>query len=166
MILRVDTGQRLFHAGDDALPCMIGRGGACPAEAKREGDGCTPLGRWPLRGVLLRRDRVPPLALALPWRWTGPTDGWSDDPADAAYNRPVLHPHRHSAERLWREDSAYDVIVPLGYNDAPARPGAGSAIFLHCTDFARPTEGCVAIAREALIALLPGLNAGDTIEIV
>lgn len=166
MILRVDTAQRLFHAGDETLPCMIGRAGACLAEAKREGDGCTPIGRWSPRGVLLRRDRVPRLALALPWRWIDPADGWSDDPADPAYNRPVLHPHGYSAERLWREDAAYDVIVPLGYNDAPPRAGAGSAIFLHCTDFARPTEGCFAIAREALIDLLPRLSANDVIEIL
>jgi L,D-peptidoglycan transpeptidase YkuD (ErfK/YbiS/YcfS/YnhG family) len=166
VILQVDTARRLFHAGDDALPCMIGRGGACSAEAKHEGDGCTPIGRWPLRGALLRRDRVAPLDLSLPWRWIDPADGWSDDPADPAYNQPVSHPHRHSAERLWRDDGAYDVIVALGYNDAPPRAGAGSAIFLHCTDFAGPTEGCVAIAREALIDLLPRLTAADVIEIV
>jgi L,D-peptidoglycan transpeptidase YkuD (ErfK/YbiS/YcfS/YnhG family) len=166
VILRVDNAARLFHIGDEALPCTIGRAGSCPAEAKREGDGCTPLGRWPLRGVLLRRDRVRPLALALPWRWIDPADGWSDDPADPAYNRPVRHPHRFSAERLWRDDGAYDAIVVLGYNDGPPQPGAGSAIFLHGTDFARPTEGCVAIAREALIDLLPRLRPGETIEIV
>jgi L,D-peptidoglycan transpeptidase YkuD (ErfK/YbiS/YcfS/YnhG family) len=165
VILRVDTTRRLLHVGNDALPCMIGRGGACPAETKREGDGCTPLGSWPLRGVLLRRDRVPAVTLALPWRWIGPADGWSDDPADPAYNRPVRHPHRFSAERLWRDDGAYDAVVVLGYNDVAPRPAAGSAIFLHCTDFARPTEGCVAIAREALIALLPRIEPGQTIEI-
>ena len=166
MILRVDSANRLFHVGDDALPCMIGSGGACPADAKREGDGCTPIGRWPLRGALLRHDRVPVTSVALPWRWIDQADGWSDDPADPAYNRPVRHPHRFSAERLWRDDGAYDVIIALGYNDTAPRPGAGSAIFLHCTDFARPTEGCVAIAREAMIALLPRLAATEVIEII
>jgi L,D-peptidoglycan transpeptidase YkuD (ErfK/YbiS/YcfS/YnhG family) len=166
VILRVDTAARLLHIGDETVPCTIGRGGACPAETKREGDGCTPLGRWPLRSALLRPDRVPPLRLRLPWRWIDPADGWSDDPTDAAYNRPVRHPHRHSAERLWRADGAYDVIIPLGYNDAPPLAGAGSAIFLHCTDFAKPTEGCVAIARDALIDLLPRLTPAVAIEIV
>jgi L,D-peptidoglycan transpeptidase YkuD (ErfK/YbiS/YcfS/YnhG family) len=165
VILRVDTATRLFHVGDEALPCTIGRSGACPAGAKREGDGCTPLGRWRLRGALLRRDRVPTLAPALPWRWIDPADGWSDDPGDPAYNRPVRHPHNHSAERLWRDDGAYDVIVALGYNDTPPNAGAGSAIFLHCTDFARPTEGCVAIAREALLDLLPRLTTAEIVEI-
>jgi L,D-peptidoglycan transpeptidase YkuD (ErfK/YbiS/YcfS/YnhG family) len=165
VILHVETSSRLLQVGDHALPCMIGRSGACPAEAKREGDGCTPLGHWPLRGVLLRADRVGRIATTLPWRWIDSADGWSDDPADPAYNRPVRHPYRHSAERLWREDGAYDVVVVLGYNDCDPRPGAGSAIFLHCTDFTRPTEGCVAIAREALVELLPRLRPGGTIEI-
>lgn len=165
MILRVDTTARRLHIDAETVPCTIGRGGGRPAEDKREGDGCTPLGRWPLRGVLLRPDRVPAQRIALPWRWIAADDGWSDDPADPSYNRPVSHPRRFSAERLWREDGAYDVIVPLGYNDSPPRAGAGSAIFLHCTDFARPTEGCVAIARDELVKLLPRLAAGDRLLI-
>src|SRR6185312_8513924 len=84
-----------------------------------------------------------------------PQDGWCDDPADTVYNRPVHLPYRARAERLWREDGIYDLIVPLGYNDAPAVPGLGSAIFLHVArpDFG-PTEGCVALARADLLALL------------
>ena len=165
MILRVDTAGNLLHLGAETVACAIGRNGACPAEEKREGDGCTPVGRWPLRGALLRQDRVPALRIALPWRWIDPADGWSDDPADPAYNRPVRHPHHFSAERLWRDDGAYDVVVALGYNDAPPRPAAGSAIFLHCTDFARPTEGCVAIARDALLDLVPRLGTDDVLVI-
>ena len=38
----------------------------------------------------------------MPWRWLRPDDGWSDDAADPAYNRPVRHPHPYSAEWLWR----------------------------------------------------------------
>jgi GTP cyclohydrolase II len=88
-----DTAARryaagLLHAFGRAIPCAIGRSGACPAEAKREGDGMTPLGTWPVRTLLLRRDRVPPVASALPWRWLRPDDGWSDDPTDPGYNRP------------------------------------------------------------------------------
>ena len=43
----------------------------------------------------------------------------------------------------------------LGWNDAPVRPHAGSAIFLHLArpDFA-PTEGCVALPLADLQALL------------
>lgn len=164
--LRVDCSRKLLHAFGAALPCAIGRGGAVSAEAKREGDGRTPLGSWPLRGALLRPDRLAPPATALPWRWIRPGDGWCDAPADPAYNRPVALPHGASAEALWRADAVYDLILVLGHNDAPPKPGWGSAIFWHVAhaDF-RATEGCVAIARDALVALLPRLGPGMALDI-
>lgn len=165
-LLRVDCAAGTLAAPGRTILCVIGRGGSLPASRKREGDGATPLGCWPLSGILLRPDRVQHIRSNLPRRWLRRDDGWSDDPADPAYNRPVRHPHRWSAERLWRDDGLYDAIVILGHNDAPPVPGAGSAIFLHCWNGARPTEGCVAIAAEDLLALIPLLLPGDAVEIV
>lgn len=163
--LVVDTAARTLTAFGRTIPCSIGRNGAIAATDKREGDGMTPLGSWPIRAVLLRPDRVElPPGIRLPWRWLRPDDGWSDDPADPAYNRPVRHPHRLSAERLWREDGLYDVILLLGHNDAPPVLGLGSAIFLHCWN-GQATEGCVAIANEELLKLPPLLATSDRIEI-
>ncbi|PTQ13407.1 hypothetical protein CLG96_04740 [Sphingomonas oleivorans] len=165
--IRVDSAARTLHAFGRAISCTIGRSGSCPADAKREGDGCTPLGRWPIRTVLFRPGRsAPSPAMRLPWRWVREDDGWSDDPADPAYNRPVRHPHGFSAERLAREDALYDLIVILGHNDAPPVPGLGSAIFLHCSIEEQPTEGCVAIPKAELLALVSQLGPGDLIEIV
>lgn len=161
----VDSAAGLMTAFGTTMACEIGRGGARPAADKREGDGVTPLGTWPLRAVLLRRDRVAvPHGTRLPWRWLRPDDGWCDAPADPAYNRPVRHPYPASAERLWRADGLYDVIVVLGHNDAPVMPGAGSAIFLHCLE-GRPTAGCVAIERESLLAIVAQAKAGTALLI-
>lgn len=165
MKLVVDTGAGLLHAGDRAIPCSIGRSGTIASTDKREGDGATPLGIWPIRAVLLRPDRVTAPGTALPWRWLREGDGWSDSAADPAYNRPVRHPHAYSAEQLWREDGLYDAIVILGHNDAPPVSGMGSAIFLHCWRDRATTEGCVAVARDELLALLPLLTPQSTIEI-
>jgi L,D-peptidoglycan transpeptidase YkuD (ErfK/YbiS/YcfS/YnhG family) len=164
--LVVDADARTLTAFGRTIACAIGRAGACPAVNKREGDGMTPLGTWPIRAILLRPDRIAlPTGMRLPWRWLRADDGWSDDPADPAYNRPVYQPHPNSAEHLWREDGLYDAIVTLGHNDAPPAPGMGSAIFLHVWNEALPTEGCVAVAREELLALLPLLRPIDEIEI-
>ncbi|QXQ06518.1 L,D-transpeptidase family protein [Sphingosinicellaceae bacterium] len=163
----VDSAAGTLTAFGETIPCVLGKGGTVAAADKREGDGATPLGSWPVRCALLRPDRglVPPRLL--PWRWLRETDGWSDDPADPAYNRPVTHPHRFSAERLWRDDRVYDVIVVLGYNDAPPVPGLGSAIFLHATQpDLRPTEGCVAVELDALAGLLAKIGAGEVLTIV
>lgn len=169
-VVAVDTAARRLRFADLDMPCAIGRSGACPANAKREGDGHTPTGTWPIRGVLLRPGRVTLPTLTLPWRWTRPNDGWSDDPADPAYNRPVHLPRPGptgsiSTESLQRDDALYDIIVVLGHNDAPPVPGVGSAIFFHLWVDAKPTEGCVAIARADMLALLPLLRLGDRMAI-
>jgi L,D-peptidoglycan transpeptidase YkuD (ErfK/YbiS/YcfS/YnhG family) len=54
----------------------------------------------------------------------------------------------------------------LGYNDAPVLPGRGSAIFLHLAapDY-RPTEGCIALARADLVAVLAGADGTSRVVI-
>ena len=164
--LVVNTAAHTLTALGRTIPCSIGQGGTIIAAEKREGDGMTPLGAWLIRATLLRPDRVHlPYGLRLPWRWLHPDDGWSDDPADPAYNRPVRHPHRFSAERLWRADGLYDVIIVLGFNDDPPAPGRGSAIFLHCWNEGQATEGCVAVGRVDLLSIIPLLATNDHLEI-
>src|SRR4051812_44462243 len=84
------------------LRCAIGRGGV--TRGKREGDGATPVGAWPMRELLFRADRVLRPRTRLPARPIGEADGWCDAPEDPRYNRPVAHPYGASAERLRRAD--------------------------------------------------------------
>ena len=149
---------RLIFQGRD-LRAVLGRGGV--VQHKQEGDGATPAGLLPLRRLLYRADRLPIPRTTLPRAPLAPQDGWCDDPGHADYNRPVRLPHPARHEQLWRQDAVYDLIGVLGWNDAPVRPHAGSAIFLHLArpDFA-PTEGCVALPLADLQALLAaGLSA-------
>lgn len=165
MTTLVVTADGWVMAGGQRWRCAIGRGGM--KTDKREGDGATPVGSWPLRRVLYRADRLlapPPTGLAV--ARIGPADGWCDDPSDAAYNRPVTLPYPASHERMWRDDRVYDVVVVLGHNDDPPVAGLGSAVFMHV---ARPgylpTEGCVALALPDLLRLLAGSNPGDRLDI-
>ena len=139
--------------GGRALRAALGRGGV--ATAKREGDHQTPAGSFLMRQLLYRPDRLGAPNTHLPVRALTPEDGWCDAPQDPAYNRLVRLPYAASHEKLWREDSIYDLVVPLGYNDDPAVPGLGSAIFLHIAraDWSG-TEGCVALARGDLLAVI------------
>lgn len=149
--------------------CMLGRGGIL--KPKHEGDGGTPAGLFPLREVRYRPDRLSqPPKTRLATYPTLPSDGWCDDPADPAYNKLVHLPYQADAEKMWREDHAYDALAVIGYNDAPVIPGLGSAIFLHV---ARPdasgnlvsTAGCVSLPLEALISVLAACTPATTIRI-
>lgn len=150
--------------GGQRMRCAIGRGGI--STQKREGDGATPRGAMPVRRVLYRPDRETPPQSVLPRRALTPDDGWCDDPADPAYNQPVRLAYRASAEALWRADHVYDLIVVLGYNDAPVVKGRGSAIFLHLAqlDFT-PTAGCVALGREDLLTVLREADAKSRVVV-
>ena len=162
---RRGDGHSLTH-GDFTAPCLVGKSGIVDAGSKREGDGATPAGTWPLREVLYRADRLDPPDTSLRTGAILETDGWCDDPDVADYNRRVSLPFTGSHERLWRGDGVYDVIVPLGYNDDPPEAGRGSAIFLHCLEEGRGhTEGCVAIGRQALLDLLARLGPDPAITI-
>jgi len=147
------------------FPCTLGRAG-CRAR-KREGDGATPIGQWRLRAVLYRPDRMRRPLTPLPVRAIRRHDGWCDASADRNYNRPVRLPYAASAERLWREDALYDVVVVLDYNERPRVRGRGSAIFMHVARPGHaPTEGCIALARGHLVRLLERLPARAAIGVL
>jgi L,D-peptidoglycan transpeptidase YkuD (ErfK/YbiS/YcfS/YnhG family) len=154
----------VVRLGGLVLPCALGRSGR--RALKREGDGATPVGRWRLLQVLYRADRIRRPATALPARPIKPDDGWCDAPADRNYNRPVRHPYPASAERLWRTDGLYDLVVVLSHNVRPRVRGSGSAVFMHVAQPGlSPTAGCIALKREHLRRLLVQLGPGATVRV-
>ena len=118
-----DATRGTLLAGGAVIPCALGRSGI--TSRKREGDGASPRGVFRLRGGFYRPDRFPvrPIS-ALPLRATRRDDGWCDAPQDRRYNRPIRFPSdTASAERLWRDDGLYDLVIDLDYNRGPIRPG-------------------------------------------
>ena len=149
-----------------SVRAALGKGGVIAAAAKREGDGKSPLGSWPIRYVYYRPDRVARPETQLPVVALSPDDGWCDESSDPAYNTHVKLPWPTSHEKLWRDDHVYDLIVVLGHNDDPVVPGMGSAIFMHLAreDYSG-TEGCVALAADDLLELLREAEPGSQVEI-
>jgi L,D-peptidoglycan transpeptidase YkuD (ErfK/YbiS/YcfS/YnhG family) len=146
-------------------PAALGRTGI--RALKREGDGGTPLGRFAVRQVLYRADRIRRPRTPLPVRAIREHDGWCDDPTSRNYNRLITLPSRRSAEGLKRDDHLYDLVLVLGYNDRPRMRGKGSAIFVH---LARPgfspTDGCIALGRHDLTMLLAELRRGSSLMVM
>ncbi|MBP0577688.1 hypothetical protein J8I29_00065 [Labrys sp. LIt4] len=144
--------------GGVSYPCVLGRSGV--AATKREGDGVTPRAALPLRGLFQRLDRAPRIPSQLPFRAIRPQDAWCDDVCDRRYNTLIQRPlDQNAEERLARGDRLYDVIVPLGWNDAPIVKGRGSAIFWHVSrENNAPTAGCVAVTPAVFRKVLPRLS--------
>ena len=160
--LEYRAGQLRWPGG--SAPAAVGRGGV--RANKKEGDGATPAGIYPLIFGFYREDRIKPPPSRLPMRVLAPHDAWVDDPTDARYNSLVTLPYPARTERMWRNDEIYDVLIVIGYNIKPVIPGAGSAIFLH---IARPnfsaTQGCIAVDRTVLLNLIPLLAPESSITI-
>jgi L,D-peptidoglycan transpeptidase YkuD (ErfK/YbiS/YcfS/YnhG family) len=151
-----------IEVGGRRMPCGLGRSGR--RAMKREGDGATPLGRWSLRQVFYRRDRLLPPHSRLDLRALRPQDGWCDASDDRNYNRFISHPYSASAERLWRSDHLYDIVVVLGYNERPRIRGHGSAIFIHLARSGyAPTEGCISLSLRDIRIFLKHMRRGSQV---
>ena len=123
-------------------------------------------GRFRLKRLWWRADRITRPPTALPVRPIGPADAWSEDPADRRYNRPVRRGQGEPGDRLMRDDALYDLIVEIDHNDRPRIAGRGSAVFIHVARAGfGPTAGCVALRRDHLLQLLKKLSPRTWIHI-
>jgi len=140
------------------LEVALGRGGLASAGGdgipkKREGDGATPTGIFPLEYAFGRAAAFP---TRLPYLALSRSTEAVDDPASRFYNRivdrrAINRPDWKSGEQMFREDHLYDLGVVVGYNTRPAVPGKGSCIFLHIWKSpGSPTSGCIAMSRRNL----------------
>lgn len=146
-------GQRL-------IPCTIGRNGV--TRQKREGDGATPAGLWRIMAAYYRPDR-----LGGKQAWAQPiglNDLWSDASGQPDYNHLVKAPYSASHEKMRRADPLYDLVLVTDWNWPNAKPGLGSAIFLHSWRRpGAPTAGCIAMAQPNLLWLAARIKPGATL---
>ncbi|MCI0432717.1 MAG: L,D-transpeptidase family protein [Gemmatimonadetes bacterium] len=150
--------------GSMRVPCALGRSGR--RVRKLEGDGATPIGRFAVRQALYRADRLRRPRTLLPLVPLRADDGWCDDPQNRNYNRHVRHPYRASAERLWRTDGLYDLIIVTGHNERPRVRGRGSAVFIHVAGPGLvPTAGCIGLRLGDLKRLIGHMRRGTILDV-
>jgi L,D-peptidoglycan transpeptidase YkuD (ErfK/YbiS/YcfS/YnhG family) len=141
------------------MRAMVGRKGIAPLNEKREGDGRTPSGVYPISTAF---GYAPAFATRLPYRQATANDFWVDDVNSPQYNQWVNGPpNAKSFEDMRRKDDLYKYGAVIEYNTNPIVPGNGSAIFLHIwRGPGRPTSGCVAFSPRSLKNLLGWLDQG------
>jgi L,D-peptidoglycan transpeptidase YkuD (ErfK/YbiS/YcfS/YnhG family) len=137
---------------------VIGKNGFAAAGEKREGDGKTPSGIYPLKMTFGYDETI---KTKMPYRQTLADDIWVDDPNADDYNRWVKKSETHAAsyEIMKRDDNLYKYGIVIEYNTKPVIKGNGSAIFLHIwKGEGVPTDGCVAVSEENIIKILDWLD--------
>lgn len=153
------------------MPCVVGRSGLIAASMKREGDGRTPIGLFPLRYGFFNSARWSPPLSGLSFPFVPMTDDmvWEEDAERPTYNRLTITPGgAPDSERINREraEPLFDIVVPIGYNDASVEPYRGSALFVHAAKAEMSgTAGCVAVRQSDLEILASRLVPGMVIDI-
>ncbi len=165
-ILRPD---KTLHVGENFYKVQVGAQGFIASDQKKEGDFCTPYGKFPLRVIYYRADRITLPEVNIPSFPISENDIWCDDPNDQHYNQflRLTENYPSSHEKLWRNDNIYDIIITIGYNDQEYIPGRGSAIFIHASkpDLG-PTAGCIALEVNELLSIVPSVDINSCIEII
>jgi L,D-peptidoglycan transpeptidase YkuD (ErfK/YbiS/YcfS/YnhG family) len=137
---------------------VIGRKGFASPGEKREGDGRTPEGIFPLGTVF---GYEPSFPTRMPYRQAGVDDLWVDDVQAADYNRWVRRGATQAAsfERMRRDDNLYKYGIIVEYNTNPVIKGQGSAIFFHLwKGKGMATAGCIALSEADLLRILKWLD--------
>ena len=83
---------------------------------KKEGDLITPKGKYKIKYILYRKDRIKKLKLRLKKIVIKKNMGWCNDPKSKQYNKLIKLPSKYSYEKLYKKENIYDIILVLNYN--------------------------------------------------
>ena len=144
--------------------CSIGKRGI--GYKKKEGDLTTPKGRYRIKYILYRKDRIKKIQTKIKKIIIKKNMGWCDDPNSKQYNKLIKLPSTFSYEKLYRKENVYDIILVLNYNMKPVIKHKGSAIFIHVSKSNyKKTEGCVALKKTHLLKILKDLKKNTLVKI-
>jgi len=139
------------------LKCSFGKLGL--SLNKKEGDFTTPKGLFKLGLLYYRKDRVKLTKCLIKKKIIKKNMGWCDDSKSKKYNQEISFPFKYNAEKLYRKDNIYDILINIKYNHFPIVKNKGSAIFLHLSKKNyKPTNGCVSIKKKDFLKILPLIN--------
>ena len=149
--------KKILYFSKYKIKCAIGKRGI--TLKKLEGDYKTPAGIFKFNSIFYRKDRVPKIKTYIKKIVIKKNMGWCDDSISKFYNKLIKFPFNFRAEKLWLDESIYDVILVINYNTKPILKKKGSAIFLHIAKKNySPTKGCIAISRKNMDILVKKID--------
>lgn len=139
------------------IKAIIGKNGF--KIAKREGDGCSPMGVFTIDTLF---GWAPDPGFSLPYKPVTTDDYWVSSDKKELYN--VWINKKNGPDKSWTiferlKIPEYKYAAVINYNIGPDRiPGKGSAIFLHKTGSKAYTSGCTAVSEKDLLNVLKWLK--------
>ena len=166
IILVVDHQLTLWNTGSwqksMSTYCGYGRNGLKPWNIRKEGDGTTPIGSFPILHAF-GFGKNP--GTTMDWKTITEHSYWSGE--KASYNTWVESMTPISGEHLIEYDICYKYAMAIGFNQNPVVFGRGSAIFLHLKNPATwASSGCISVEEPAMLQLLSTCHNGCYIMIV
>ena len=116
--------KKILSYNDYKVKCSIGKRGI--TFNKKEGDLKTPKGIFKIKEIFYRGDRVKKLSTNLKKKIIRKNMGWCDDSKSKHYNKLIKFPFKFKAEKLYRKDNIYDVVIVLNFNMNPIVKNKGS----------------------------------------
>lgn len=164
---------RLFTFGDGqwredlaVFDGRAGRGGL--SEHRKNGDGSTPIGAFPLVYAFGNAAACASLKIPMKFKAITPRSYWGGDDWGRYSNRwyegdsPLGKDYEHLADC---ENKQYKYAMVIGFNYDDFKPGIGNAIFFHCCTDSN-TAGCVAINETDMSEFMEHVRDGAYMIIV
>ena len=115
---------------------------------------------------MYRKDRISNIKTKLKKIVLTKNMGWCDDSRSKDYNKLIKLPFQFRAEKLYKKDNTYDIILVLNYNLNPIYKNKGSAIFIHVAKRNyNKTAGCIAISKINLRKIIKNIKKDTKINI-
>ena len=162
--MHILINKKYLTFNDYKAKCSIGKRGI--GLKRKEGDLITPKGKYKIKYVMYRKDRVK-IQSKIKKIIIKKEMGWCDDPKSKFYNKliKIKKKSKFNYEKIYRRDYKYDLLILIKYNYEKVIKHKGSAIFLHLTKNYSNTRGCVALNKKDFLILLKVINKKTKIKI-
>ena len=162
MLIKLKNNTTLI-VDDFKFKCCVGKNGL--RSNKREGDKCTPKGKFKIGNLYYRPDKVKKPFTKINIKQIKKNMGWCDDSFNKDYNKQININKNTKGEKLYRNDYKYDYLIVIEYNTKKPKPHKGSAIFLHLTKNYKKTAGCIAVSKKDFLIIIKIINKNTKIII-
>ncbi len=163
MIIYLKNKQTL-KVDDFYFKCSIGKNGI--SKKKIEGDKKTPKGVFSIENLYFREDKIKNPKTNLKKIKIKKNMGWCDDIKSNKYNKLIFTNKNVGFEKLFRNDTKYDMLIPIKYNFKKPIKGLGSCIFIHLTKDYNSTAGCIALSKNDFLIMLKLIDKNTKIAII